>query len=81
MPKPFENAKLLSTIGRNAFNFHKRFHKRNNNHWVYHIFYRLEFETRNKKKETKELAVLNYLEQKKNMESEKEDSQPEISTA
>lgn len=42
---------------------------------------RLEFEARNKKKETKELAVLEYLEQKKRKESEKEDTQPEIPTA
>jgi len=44
------------------------------------IRHKLEYETRNKKKETKELAVLEYLE-KKEREGEKNDAVPEIPTA
>lgn len=45
------------------------------------IRHKLEYEQRNKKKETKELAVLEYLEKtKKETETEKEDNEPEIPT-
>lgn len=45
------------------------------------IRHKLEYEQRNKKKETKELAVLEYLEKtKKETEAEKEDNEPEIPT-
>lgn len=43
------------------------------------IRHKLEYETRNKKKETKELAVLEYLE-KKEKDAEKNDAVPEIPT-
>lgn len=43
------------------------------------IRHKLEYEQRNKKKETKELAVLEYLEKtKKEVEAEKEDKEPEL---
>lgn len=45
------------------------------------IRHKLEYEARNKKKETKELAVLDYLEKsKKEKEAEKADNDPEIPT-
>jgi len=44
------------------------------------IRHKLEFEQRNKKKETKELALLDYLNKSKNESDEKVDNDPEIAT-